>query len=103
MPFHADQVIDVGERDLDTSEIEYMQTHHIPVIFPDKIEEVIPQIISKGYHRVYIHLDLDCLETSDFSSTPLPVPGGIRVTRLEKLLNDLKTDFDVVGMGLYEI
>lgn len=101
-PLYAGQVINVGGRDLDASEIEYMQVYGIPVISSDKIEEVIPQIVSRGHQKIYIHLDLDCLEPSDFSSTPLPVPGGIRVSQLEKLLKHMKADFDIVGMGLYE-
>lgn len=101
-PLRDEQVLNVGGRDLDDSEFQYMRSHHIPVVAADKLEEVLPVIRSKKSRHVYIHLDLDCLEPSDFSSTPLPVPDGIRFSGLMELLCDIKSAFDVVGLGLYE-
>lgn len=100
------QIIMLGTRDLDEPEKQYVKEESIPVVSVETIENnmdaVLEQIRQKGRKRIYVHIDLDVLEKEEFAHVPLPVEKGLRIQTLLKLLENLKTEFDIVGVGLFE-
>lgn len=100
-----EQLVNIGGRDLDASEIAFMETGSIQRISAQekKLSEAVPASIEKtGKTHVYIHFDLDVLDPSGFPATPLPVPGGIAEDEALEVLGLLKEKYPVVGFGLYE-
>ncbi len=100
------QVILMGTRDLDPGEQLYIESRAIPVLSVSDIEKhskaVFDVIRSRGSANLYIHVDLDVLEPTQFPYVPLPVPAGLCMETLQSLLNKLNAEFNVVGLGLME-
>lgn len=51
---------------------------------------------------IYIHLDLDVLDSECFGSTPLPVKNGLSYSCLINMLKYIKRHYDLVGLGIFE-
>lgn len=100
------QILMLGTRDLDAPEKQYVEKENIPLISVETIETnmdyVLEQIRQKGRKRIYVHIDLDVLEKAEFAHVPLPVDKGLRIQTLLKLIENLKKEFDIVGVGLFE-
>ena len=100
------QVILMGIRDLDSEEQSYIKYHSIPILSVMDIEQhpeaALNEIRSKGSRNLYIHIDLDVLEPTQFPYVPLPALNGVKMETLHNLLCTLNTEFNVIGLGLME-
>ena len=100
------QVVLAGVRDLDPEEQEYIENRFIPVLTVSDMEQnaeaLLDVIRSKGSWNLYIHIDLDVLEPTEFPYVPVPVPDGLAMETLRSLLCALNAEFHVVGLGLME-
>ena len=100
------QVVLLGIRDLDSEEQSYIESCSIPVLSVLDIEqhfEAVRNVIrSKGSKNLYIHIDLDVLEPTQFPFVPLPAPNGLNMDTLQSLICTLNTDFNIIGLGLVE-
>jgi len=56
----------------------------------------------KGYSNVYIHIDLDALDPTEFWLTPLEEPGGMTKENLLEVLRRIREAANVVGFGILE-
>lgn len=100
-----EQLISIGARDLDNSELHFMSETHISrVTIEDVLKDrsKLKKLISAKNQKFYIHLDLDVLEPQEFPHTPLPVPNGLPVKQLYEMLAWLKENCAVVGFGIFE-
>ena len=50
--------------------------------------------------HIYIHLDLDVIDPTDFPNTPLPVDGGLHCNEVWDILHS--TSDKLIGLGIYE-
>jgi len=95
-----EQICYVGLRDLDEPENEYIRRHNILSI-PDcefaKVQEKI-----KDFKNVYIHLDLDVLDKSEFEFTMYPSSSGLLVADVAELIRRVKENNNVVGFCITE-
>ncbi len=57
---------------------------------------------SKGNKNIYVHIDLDVLDPTEFPYVPLPAAGGLKNNTLLELLKRLREEFKIVGLGLLE-
>lgn len=100
------QVVMMGIRDLDAEEQTYITKHSIPILsvldMEQHLESVIDVIRNRGSNHLYIHIDLDVLEPTQFPYVPLPAPNGLDMDTLQKILLTLHKEFTVVGFGLVE-
>jgi arginase len=100
------QLVMAGVRDLDKAEKVFIPSMNISVFTAADTERspdaVLDAVRSKGHSNVYIHIDLDALEPGEFPCVRLPVPGGIKMDTLRKLLGKLSEEFKIVGMGMFE-
>ena len=103
---HPRQVIMIGTRDLDCEEQAYIRKHAIPAIPVEDVRQhidYVPHLIRQQNHsRLYIHIDLDVLEPTEFPYVPLPVPRGLPMETLQILLRTLHAEFEIVGLDLME-
>ena len=100
------QVIQLGVRDIDPPEKEYIASACIRELTVSEVEQDISSVISaireNGRDNLYIHLDLDVLEPALFPYVPLPAPAGLAPETLRKLLRRLRAEFHIPGIGLFE-
>lgn len=101
------QVIMAGIRDLDPPEAEFIRKNDIDVLtvrdIESDVEKVSRLVIAKGYSHVYIHIDLDVLDSGKCPWALCLTPDGIDTDVLMALLRDLKVKLDIVGISIVEL
>ena len=103
----AEQIFLVGTRELDLSESKFIQRCDLSVtsvrtINQNKFDNLVSQIKRAGFKRLYLHVDLDVLDSQVFSAVACPTPKGIELSSLMHLMNVLTANFEVVGSSLLE-
>ena len=100
------QVIMMGQRDLDDSEKEYIKMKKIKNIEVSEMESnplnTINIVKAMGWDNIYIHIDLDVLDYNEFPYVMVPAPNGIKTEKLKNLINLLNDNFNVVGISILE-
>ena len=103
---NTENLILCGNRNLDPEELRFIESNHIPSFSVLKLEEspsgLTDFLASRNAKKLYIHIDLDVLDPTEFSLTPLHEPNGLRQQTLLWLVDDLRRNFDVVGLGILE-
>lgn len=102
-----EQVFLVGTRELDLPEREFVVQNSMTVVSAKavndgKYERLIGAIAQAGFTKIYIHLDLDILEPTEFPHVACPTPNGICIENLYTLLTELQHRFTVVGSSVLE-
>lgn len=64
-------------------------------------ETVLAALAATGADRLYLHLDLDVLDPTEFAALNYPVAGGLTISALTRLLAALG-DIPVIGAGITE-
>lgn len=95
-----EQVCFVGLRDIDKPESEYILRHNITSISNCQFSEISNKI--SNFKNVYIHLDLDVLDKSEFEHTMFPTSNGFSVVEVAKLISELKINCNIVGFCITE-
>lgn len=95
-----EQVCFVGLRDLDEPESEYILKHNITTISNCQFSEIQGKI--QDFKNIYIHLDLDVLDKSEFEFTMFPTSNGFSVEHVARLISELKLNCNVVGFCITE-
>ena len=90
-----EQICYVGLRDLDESESEYILSNSITTLPSCEFEAIQNKI--KNFKNVYIHLDLDVLDKSEYEFTMFPTSNGFSVADVAELITQLKLNSNVVG------
>jgi arginase len=104
-PLRPEQVFLAATRDLDAPESDFIQRARIWVTPPDAFlaaERLVDAIQSRGFHNLYIHLDLDALDPSDFPDTLIPTCGGPEIGLVRSMIGALSRAFSVVGASVLE-
>jgi arginase len=95
-----EQICYVGLRDLDEPENEYIIQHNISTITDCQFEKVQTKI--KNFKNVYIHLDLDVLDKSEYEFSMFPTNIGSSVSDVAELVSKIKSNHNVVGFCITE-
>ncbi len=102
----ASQVFLAGARDFDEEECHFIRTNDMSCLsvedIGDRAENLINSIRSKGFHQVYLHLDLDVLDPDCFPGVLCPSPEGLSLEALDGILEGLMENFNTVGFGVLE-
>ena len=97
-----ENIILFGTRDLDPAEEIYIDKNKIEKITIDDFrnnESAMKKVINS---RVYIHIDLDVLDPVEFENVKCPTIDGLKIAELEKLLQELKSKNEILGVSLLE-
>jgi arginase len=94
-PLTPEQVVIAGERAGDATEHEYLRSAGIRRHGVDDFEEAFENLAGP----VYVHIDLDVLEPTQFGSLGYREPDGVAPDRLIGLVSGLR---DVVGAAITE-
>lgn len=104
VPLAADRLILAGVRAFDDAEAEYLATTNVRHIGVDELTaaSLITAIEATGATAVYLHIDVDVLDPSEFTGLGYPEPFGLATAALVDLIKAVKARFTVVGSGLTE-
>jgi arginase len=101
-----DQVFLAGVREFDPPEFTFFEEQRLKLFGIKDLESnqdaLVEVIQMRGFKNLHIHLDLDVLDSSEFSSTCYPSANGLSVAGLLNLLKVLESHFNVVGFTLTE-
>jgi arginase len=101
------QVIMGGTRELDPPEKEFIDKTSISVLTVSDLTsdpEIVSRLIAaKGFRHVYVHIDLDVLDSGKCPWGLCLTPDGIDTGTLMALLHDLKEKFNLAGMSIVEL
>jgi arginase len=95
-----EQICFVGLRDLDEPESKYIMQHSITTVKDCQFEYVQDKI--KNFNNVYIHLDLDVLDISEYEFSMFPTNIGSSVSDVADLIRKIKANCNVVGFCITE-
>jgi arginase len=90
----------VGLRAIDDDESEYILNNKITSLSGCEFGDIQDKV--KNFKNVYIHLDLDVLDKSEFEFTLSPTRNGFSVTAVAELIKKLKESNNVVGFCITE-
>ena len=100
-----EQVFVLGGRDLDQPEQAYVAEAGLTLLTPEQLKAVdslIQSIRDRGFKHLYVHVDLDVLEPTDFPHMLLPIDNGVLVSHLQGILAALAQSFEIVGSSIVE-
>lgn len=92
----------VGVRDIDPAEQRFIEAQSIrvwPQLSMVAMKEIDEFIDGK---RVYIHFDLDVIDSSHQSLALFKTPGGIGLEKLMDWMASISRQAEVVGLGMFE-
>lgn len=94
-PVPERQILLAGARDLDPPEVTYLQTAQIR-------QASVPDLAAGGLPdgALYVHVDLDVIDSADVPGLRFPVPGGPTSAQLAGALRDLVDTGRVSGLGI---
>jgi len=97
---NPEQICYMGLRDLDEPESQYITQHNMTSIADCRFEYV--EDILKNFKHVYIHLDLDVLDKSEYAFSMFPTDIGSTVADVTDLVRKIKANCHVVGFCITE-
>ena len=104
LPLDPSRVILVGARSFDPAEDAYIDENGIRCIEADEVsaESLIAAVEAMGAASIYLHIDLDVIDSSDFSGLGYPEPFGVSAAVLLDTLTALLARFPLAGAGITE-
>lgn len=98
-PISEANVVHIGARDLDPEEERLLQQSEIEVIRPsESIRKAVEAAFDKLRDKVaglYLHVDIDVLDTGEALPNRLAVPGGLSVELVEEFVAMIKERFEL--------
>lgn len=105
-PLTPEQVLLVGAREFDPEErdtVSELGIQHHAVQEPDEqAAGIVSWIEATGATSVYVHIDLDVIDPSGFSSVHSPVPFGMSITALIQSIRTAVDSVPLVGAAICE-
>jgi arginase len=101
-PIPEANILHIGSRDLDPEEERLLQQSGIEVVTPREGESNFRKAIDTVFNKlrnkvtkIYLHVDMDVLDTGEALPNHLAVPGGLSVEVVEEAIRMLKERFKV--------
>ena len=99
-PIISRQVFLAGVRDMDKVEKQYIESSNVTIC--EIGNDLINQIATSGFSKIYVHIDVDVINPDHFSDSLMPTQGGPSCEQLSECLSELVKRFDIVGVGIVE-
>jgi arginase len=93
----------VGTRDIDSLEGGLLDDSSVQVVAPRQLHSALPQTLSsmnEHVDRVYVHLDLDVLDSGVASANKFAVAGGLTLEDMDYALSQIGQKFRIAGIAL---
>jgi arginase len=108
VPVGANRIVHLGARDLDPAELEMFRQAGIPLLRgtgPDQ-NAIVPRLdavlseMQPHTDRIYLHVDMDIVDTPCGRSSHFAVPGGLPLPVVEMVIGAVKARFPIAGCTL---
>jgi arginase len=102
-PIPDDRVCLIGTRDLDPLEGALLGASNVSIIAPNQIRSVLPgalQSIRDRVDGIYVHLDLDVLDSAVAAANSYALSGGLTLEDLDDALAQIAGEFRIAGVTL---
>lgn len=102
-PISDARVCLVGTRDIDSLEGGLLDESSVQVVAPRQLHSALPQTLSsmnEHVDRVYVHLDLDVLDSGVASANKFAVAGGLTLEDMDYALSQISQRFRIAGIAL---
>jgi arginase len=104
-PVADDCIVHVGSRDLDPQEKKMLVGANIPLIVADPADEAVLltglnhaiTALKSRVDGVYLHIDMDVMDTGQGRPNHLAVPGGLHPRVVEAAIGIIKTHFTIAS------
>ena len=96
------QIFQVGVRDLDEPEAEFIKSSGIRVYDVNVDPAELLKDISERFKNVYIHFDLDVMDPGEFEEMIFHVPEGMTQSKAFAVVEELTNGLTMVGSSLLE-
>lgn len=94
----ADRIVTVGMRTLDDAEIAPLESlTNLTVADLERSDALLEAVRSTGASRVWVHIDVDVLDPSDFAGVSSAVPFGVSPSALSAALRALRGEIPLAG------
>jgi arginase family enzyme len=93
----------VGTRDLDPLESKLLEGSGIDVILPDRTRSDLQRAlhsIQQHVDTIYVHLDLDVLDSAVASANSYARSGGLTLEDMDEALSMIGTEFQIAAVTL---
>lgn len=99
--------VGVRDADMDAEEFRYIAENHIPRLSVDaleahRIEPLLEALRQRGFTHVYLHVDSDVMDLTDYPQAVVAVPGGVSAAALIAFLQKVRAHFPLAGAALTE-
>lgn len=97
------QILYAGLRDIDEPEKRWIKKQDIFHSAKAEIAPFLERLKSQNIQNLYIHFDVDALNSEEYGNALLPIHDGLKITQAVKLIKILEKEFKVVGTSLTEV
>lgn len=73
-----------------------------PAELADNSQAVLNWLKERGVSKVLIHLDLDVLDPAEIIAGVGVEPGGMKINEVVRVINDIASQYDLVGLTIAE-
>jgi agmatinase len=99
----------IGTRAAESEELQNASKHDLEIITPIDIIELginatVKKIVSKcRTNKVYLSIDLDCMDPGVAPGVSVPAPGGLFPLDLLYMIKKITENLEIVGMDIVEL
>ena len=103
-PLLPSRVVLAGARSFDPDEDSFIAENNIRCVEAGNVsaESLIAAVEATGGSSIYIHIDLDVIDSADFAGLGYPEPFGVSAATLVETLKGLLARFPLAGAGITE-
>lgn len=73
-----------------------------PAELADNSQAVLDWLKERGVSKILIHLDLDVLDPAEIIAGVGVEPGGMKISEVVRVINDIANQYDLVGLTIAE-
>ena len=102
-PIPDDRVCLIGTRDLDSLESALLDESSVDIVEPKQLRSSLPRVLEKIREHVdsiYVHLDLDVLDSAVAAANSYAISGGLTLEDLDHALAQIAVRFRITGLTL---
>ena len=102
-PIPDDRVCLIGTRDLDSLESALLDESSVDIVEPKHLRSSLPRVLEKIREHVdsiYVHLDLDVLDSAVATANSYAISGGLTLEDFEDALAQIAARFRITGLTL---
>ncbi len=106
-PIPEANIVHIGARDLDPEEQQLLQESEIELVRAGEQESALRQAVQAAFDRLkdkadrlYLHVDMDVLDTGEALASRLAVPGGLSLGLVEEIVAMARERFEVSAAAI---